>query len=327
MTAAHVLDGWWLAAAALLVDALVGDPSWLPHPVVLFGKWIAWCDLRFNHPGDADSRVQRLRGLALAVVTVCGAFGATQLLLLVIARASPTVAVVLNVWLASTTIAWRGLVAAGRRTARALADGGAAAGRAAVAHIVGRDTAALSEPEVVRAAVETLAENTVDAIVAPVFFAVLGGAPLALAYRAANTLDSMVGYRNSRYLDFGRASARLDDLLNYIPARLTAVLLLLAIVLTGGNGAEAWRIMRRDAAAHPSPNGGIPEALTAGALGVSLGGWNSYGGVPSFRATLGDSGARPLHRDDIGRTVRMVNATAGMLWLILAVGGWLSWPS
>ncbi len=326
MTAVHVLGGLRLAAAALLVDAVVGDPPWLPHPVVLFGKWIAWYDARFNQPGDGNGRVQRLRGLALAVTTVGGAFCATLSLLLAVARVSPAAALALNVWLAATTVAWRGLVAAGRRTARALADGGVAAGRAAVAQIVGRDTTELSESGVVRAAVETLAENTVDAVVAPVFFAVLGGAPLALAYRAANTLDSMVGYRTSRYQDFGRVSARLDDLLNFIPARLAAVLMWLAIVVTGGDGGEAWRIMRRDAAAHPSPNAGIPESMAAGALGVQLGGWNSYGGVRSFRATLGDD-TRPLERADIGRTVRMVNAATGILWLILVVGGWLSWLS
>lgn len=325
VTAVPILGGLRLAAAALLVDALVGDPPWLPHPVILFGKWIAWYDARFNHPGDGGGRAQRLRGLGLAVTTVGGAFCAAELLLLAVARVSPIAAVALNVGLASTTIAWRGLVAAGRRTARALCDGGVPAGRAAVAHIVGRDTAGLSESGVVRAAVETLAENTVDAVVAPVFFAVLGGAPLALAYRAANTLDSMVGYKNSRYLDFGRASARLDDILNYFPARLTALLLWLGIAVTGGHAGHAWRIMRRDAAGHPSPNAGIPESLAAGALGVQLGGWNAYGGVPSFRATQGDD-ARPLRSADIDRTIRMVNATAGILWLILVVGGWLSWP-
>ncbi len=318
------MSGWWLAAAALVVDGLVGDPAWLPHPVILFGKWIAWCDAHFNHPREQSPSAQRVRGWFLAAVTVCAAYGLTELLLLAVARVSPVVAVALNIWLSSTAIAWRGLVAAGRRTAQALEMGGVAAGRQSVAHIVGRDTGRLSEREVVRAAVETLAENTVDAIVAPVFFAVLGGAPLALAYRAANTLDSMVGYKNDRYLDFGRASARLDDLLNYLPARMTAPLLWLAIILTSGDGRRAWRTMRRDAAAHPSPNGGIPESLVAGALSVQLGGWNSYGGVPAFRATLGDS-VRPLEPTDILRTARMVDIVAGILCLSLAAGGWLAW--
>ncbi|MFB5189526.1 adenosylcobinamide-phosphate synthase CbiB [Alicyclobacillus fastidiosus] len=298
---------------ALLVDYIVGDPPRIPHPVVLIGRWIAWLDKSWNRQPAAFLRSRVLGGL-LTIVTVGGAGALTWLILYLLHQVSPWLAILANVWLISTTIAWRGLLRAGVCVYRALQQDGIEAGRVAVAMIVGRDTAHLDEAQVTRACVETLAENIVDAIVSPVVFGCIGGAPLAMAYRAANTLDSMVGYRSERHRHFGWSSARLDDLLNYFPARLTALLLFVAIALVKGDARRAWRIWRRDAQLHPSPNSGIPESMVAGALGVQLGGQNVYGGVLSSRAKLGDA-TRSLESSDIRRAAHLVSAVS---WVLLA---------
>lgn len=311
------MSRWWIVAAALLVDLAVGDPLVPPHPVILMGRYIGWFERRSNRPAV---RGNRLRGVLLVITTVGLFAGAAWLALALLGHVSAVLAAALSIWLIATTIAWRGLADAGRTVFRALRDGGLAAGRVAVAHYVGRDTAQLSEAEVVRAAVETLAENVVDAIVAPVLFALVGGAPLALAYRAVNTLDAMVGHKSARYATFGWASARLDDVLNWVPARLTALLMWAALALDGLDARRGWRVMWRDAGRHPSPNSGIPEALMAGALGVRLGGWNWYQGTPEFRAYLGDPG-RPLQPSAIPRTIRVVHLVAAALLLLLLAGG------
>ncbi|MGB9804334.1 cobalamin biosynthesis protein CobD/CbiB, partial [Desulfofundulus sp.] len=163
--------------------------------------------------------------------------------------------------------------------------------------------------EVARASVETVAENIVDGFVSPLFYALIGGAPLAMAYRAVNTLDSMVGYRNDLYRDLGWAPARLDDVANYIPARWAGLLLVAAAWLSGRRAKEAWQAIKKDARSHPSPNSGIPEAAVAGALGIRLGGMNYYGGVPSFRAYLNESG-QPPQVEHIRQAVDMLYLTA-----------------
>jgi len=187
--------------------------------------------------------------------------------------------------------------------------------------IVGRDTGRMDAEEITRATVETVAENTVDGITAPLFYAFLGGAPLAMAYRAVNTLDSMVGYKNDCYLYFGRAAARFDDFVNYLPARLTGMLLVIAAFILRLNARRVWTVVRRDAPGHPSPNSGIPEAAVAGALGVRLGGWNSYQGSLSFRPYLGEA-IVPLQADHIRQVVRVMYVTAA---LALSSGIILSW--
>jgi adenosylcobinamide-phosphate synthase len=225
----------------------------------------------------------------------------------------------LAVWLTSTTIACKGLYQAGQSVLDPLKQQDLKRARQATSMIVGRDTDNLSESEVVRATVETLAENLVDGVVAPVFYAVLGGAPLAMAYRSINTLDSMVGYKNPLYQDFGWASARLDDLANYIPARITAVLLFLVMAGLRLFPFRAWQTMRHDASKHPSPNAGIPESMMAGGLGVQLGGTNLYAGRASHRALMGE----PLHRlsvDHINQAMQVVIGTGALLLVLLGIG-------
>lgn len=229
----------------------------------------------------------------------------TALLVLLLYRISPWLAGAAEVWLISTTIASKGLKDAGMAVFTELRQGDIPAARRALGMIVGRDTGHLESPEIVRGTVETVAENIVDAIISPLFFALLGGAPLAMAYRAVNTLDSMVGYKNDKYRDLGWASARLDDVANYIPARITALLLTLCAALLRLDWRRCWRTVRRDARLHPSPNSGYPESAVAGALGIRLGGENVYHGVTSFRAYMGDP-LRTMEPEDIIVASRMM---------------------
>ena len=220
--------------------------------------------------------------------------------------------------LLSFTISPRNLAEAGREIQRYLAAGDIEEARFKVGWIVGRDTDKLTVPEITRATVETIAENIVDGVISPLFFFFLGGVPLAVAYRAANTMDSMIGYKNEKYLFFGRAAARTDDAWNYIPARITGLLLVLAAWLLKYDWREAWRMMRRDAAKHPSPNGGFTEATVAGALGIRLGGLNYYFGRPSFRTYMGEP-RQELSPRHISGAIRLMYA-ATILFLLAAFG-------
>ncbi len=253
--------------------------------------------------------------MAIAVPVI--AAGSTALVVRLCAALHPSFGIVAAAWLASTTVAAKGLAQAAYRVLRPLQSGDLAVARRRVGEIVGRDTATLGESEIARAAVETVAENTVDACVAPLFFTLLGGAPGAMAYRAINTLDSMLGHKNETYVHFGWASARLDDLANWIPARLAGIIIPLAAVCVGGNPLRAWQAMIRDARKHPSPNAGLPEAAVAGALGVQLGGLNFYQGVPEHRAVLGER-LRPLTGDHIAQTVKIMVITSAITAFLLA---------
>ncbi len=317
-----MVSPWELGAAALGVDGLVGDPQGWPHPVALMGAAIAAFDQRMNQD-SCDPGRRRIRGVIVACAIPLAAGGAAWILVWGTGRIWSPLGWMAAIWITSTTVAWKGLGNAGLDVYRALTQGLPAA-RQAVGRIVGRDTDQLSETEVIRAAVETLAENIVDGVVAPLFYAVVGGAPLAVAYRAVNTLDSMVGYRNARYQDFGWASARFDDVVNFVPARITAVLVWAALVILGLAPRRAWKSMRQDAHRHPSPNAGIPEAMMAGGLGVRLGGLNFYGGVPSHRAELGDS-TRALEATDIMQAVRVVRWTGVLTGLLLVACGVWQW--
>ncbi len=307
------------AAFALVLDRIVGDPRFVPHPVVLIGKYISFCERRLYRE-KASRFMRRVSGVLLTVSTVALANLLPWLGLQVLRHYSVWMYWMMNVFLVATTIAWNGLTGAGQKVLHRLHQGGIEAARFEVSMIVGRDTDHMSEDEVIRATVETLAENIVDAIVSPLFYACLGGAPLALLYRAANTLDSMVGYKNERYQDFGWCSARFDDVLNYIPARLAIVFLWIAAWLTKRDAREALIATWRDARKHPSPNSGIPESMVAGALGVQLGGVNFYGGVKSDRARMGIA-RRPLESADITRTIWLIHVVCLICIIAMAVGG------
>jgi adenosylcobinamide-phosphate synthase len=276
---------------AYIIDLLVGDPPRLPHPVVYIGRLISALEGPLR-PRSAGSPAASLwAGAFLAAVVVGASYLLTFLLLRLAFMIHPWLGAATEIWLISTALAARGLSGAARNVLRPLREGDLPGARLMVGRIVGRDTSAMDMTGVTRATVETVAENIVDGVVAPMFYALIGGAPLAMAYKAVNTLDSMVGYRDDRYLYFGRFSARLDDLANFLPARITGLLLLAAAWLTGRSAATALRTVLRDAGRHPSPNSGIPESAVAGALGVQLGGLNIYRGRESFRQYMGN----PLH--------------------------------
>jgi len=309
---------------ACVLDAAIGDPRWLPHPVRVMGLAVTWYE-RWMRRIVSHRAGELTAGLALAMGLPAVSYGSAWLVIDLSSRLHEVVGQGVEIVLAFTTLAARDLADHARAVQHALEKGQLEEARQAVSHIVGRDTAQLSEPEVVRATVETIAESTADGVVAPLCFLILGGPPLALAYKAINTLDSMIGHREPSYRHFGWASARLDDLANWVPARVTALLIVGTAALVFRDtavAARACRTLRRDGAKHPSPNSGRPEAAMAGALGVRLGGTNVYDGVAIERPALGDA-LRPLRpsciRDALGVMwavfVLAALLAAGLLWL------------
>jgi len=271
--------------AAVAADLLLGDPRWLPHPVRGIGRLAGWLET----PARRVLGSTRIAGLAtaLAVYAVAGlaAWGAIELASL----AHPWAGDAASVAVIYTTIAARDLVGHSMAVYRPLVVADLDEARQRVGAIVGRDTGRLDESGVVRAAVESVAESTVDGVTAPLLFAAVAGPVGAMVYRAINTLDSMFGHDDERYARFGWAAARIDDLANYLPARLTAPLACLAAALLAQRPVGAMRILVRDGRRHASPNAGLAEAAMAGALGVQLGGLNYYDGVPLDRSTIGDA--------------------------------------
>ncbi len=296
--------------AAVLLDLLFGDPRWLPHPVVAMGKLIVGLEKSLRRLVANE----RLGGVLLLVLTVGITAGLAWSLVRGASLIHPAAGVVVSALLGWTCLAARSLHGESKLVADALLRGDLPEARRFLSYIVGRDTAELSEPEIWRGAVETVAENTSDGVIAPLLFLMVGGAPLALAYKAVNTLDSMVGYKNERYLRFGWTSARFDDLANLVPARLTGLFMVLAAPLAGLSGRNAWRIMLRDGRNHSSPNSGIPEAVAAGALGVQLGGTNIYFGKPVAKPTIGDP-LNPLDAAAWRGAVQLMYGAEGLLLL------------
>lgn len=301
----------YILITAVLLDLLLGDPRRLPHPVVGIGRMISVLEALLRRLVRSE-----LAGGALLLV---GVVGSTYLLTFLLLRGAcalhPYIGFAVSAWLSYTCLAARSLHHESKLVADRLIAGDLKGARHLLSRIVGRDTDDLTEPEIWRALVETVAENTSDGVIAPLFYLMLGGPALGLAYKAVNTLDSMVGYRNERYLLFGRASARFDDLANWLPARITGLLMVAVAPLIGLSGKEAFRMMLRDGRNHSSPNSGVPEAATAGALGVRLGGTNRYFGKPVEKPTIGDP-RRDLSIESYRGAIRlMYGAMALMLFL------------
>jgi len=269
---------------AVVLDLVFGDPRFLPHPVRLIGRLIAVLE----NPFRRITGHQRLNGALMAVAVIAATGGAVFAALRIAAWFHPWAADVLSVLFLYTAFSVRDLLKHSLDVYKALQSGSLTQAREKVSRIVGRDTGELDEKGVIRATVESVAENTVDGIIAPLFFAVVFGPVGALMYKAASTLDSMVGYRNEKYLQFGWAAARLDDAANFLPARLTAPLMFFGAFLTGNRPLHAWRVCLRDRRHHASPNSGIPEAAMAGALGIQLGGPLFRRGVMVDLPTIGD---------------------------------------
>jgi adenosylcobinamide-phosphate synthase len=302
-------SGLFIVIAALAFDALIGDPDWLwrrlSHPVALIGALIDTLDRRFNRD-DQSPRQRRSAGIAstVALVVIAGAAGA---LIQAIGQQLPAGNIPIAL-IASVFIAQRSLYQHVDWVRTAFADGGLAEARDAVALIVGRDPQQLDEAGVCRAAIESCAENFSDGVVAPVFWLALLGLPGLIAYKAINTADSMIGHRSERYASFGWAAARLDDLVNLVPARLSALLLALAAPIAGGSVGTSFNVVRRDAAKHRSPNAGWPESAMAGALGLALAGPRRYAETIVDDPFLNAEATRPAVPDDIGRALDLYTA-------------------
>jgi len=282
-----VINPAWLFPLTLLIDTVVGDPRSCLHPVALIGRLIVW--LEGSLLIDKDSAAaKRVKGALLVLAVLVFVFGIVWGFIRILAPLIPANGLLfVEALILSFMISPRSLSQAGLQISRRILDKDIVEARRQVGQIVGRDTERLDEREITRATVETMAENIVDGIVSPLFFAWLGGVPLAVLYRAVNTLDSMIAYRNARYEDFGMVAARTDDVFNYIPARITGLLIIIAAFFLRHDAMGSARAIWRDAAKHPSPNSGISEAGVAGALGVQLGGINYYGGIASLRPTMG----------------------------------------
>jgi len=297
--------------AAVGLDLALGDPRWLPHPV----RAIGWFAARLETVARRWIRPLRLAGIltALAVYAAAG-LGAWGVIYLA-GRAHPWAGDMAAILVLYTTIAARDLARHSMAVFRALAAGDLAEARQRVARIVGRDTEPLDQPGVVRAAVESVAESTVDGVTAPLLFAVVAGPVGAMVYRAVNTLDSMFGHQDDRYREFGWAAARIDDAANYVPARLTAPLVCLAALVLGQRPWAALRTLVRDGRKHASPNAGLSEAAMAGALGVQVGGTNYYDGQPLPKPTIGDP-LVPLAARHIVLANALMFTTAGLFLAI-----------
>jgi len=280
--------------AALVLDLLVGDPRWFPHPVKLIGRFA----VLLEKPLRKFFQSPRIAGVTVVIAVLVVTGLATFAIIMAAGLLHPLVADAVSIILLYTTFAAKDLIRHSLNVYHELRYGNLAEARKKVSLLVGRDTDILDETGIVRATVESVAENTVDGVTAPLFFAVLAGPVGAMLYKAVNTLDSTFGYRNERYVEFGWAAARLDDLVNFIPARLTALLIPFAAFSLRLSPLNSFKIIFRDRKKHPSPNSGLAEAAVAGALGVQLGGLNYYFGQPSFRATLGDP-IRELKKRDI----------------------------
>ena len=299
-----------------VLDAVFGDPAWLPHPVVYMGKAISALEkgLRARLPKTPEGEL--LGGRILAFCLPVGTFALTSFVCIGATALHPLLGLAVQMFWCGQALAAKGLVQESMNVYRKLTKPDLPAARIAVSRIVGRDTQALTAEGVTKAAVETVAENASDGVIAPLLYMLLGGAPLALTYKAINTMDSMVGYKNTQYLYFGRAAAKLDDLANYLPSRIAALLWVAAAALTGNDARSAWRIWRRDRRNHASPNSAQTESACAGALNVQLAGPAYYFGEYYPKPTIGDA-VRPIEPEDIRRADRMMYAES---LLALALG-------
>lgn len=319
ITALHPVFLTGLAALPLgfLLDCLMGDPPHLPHVVMGMGKLISYGETLLRRLFPRTPAGEFSGGLLLALFLPSFSFFAAWAVLTLCALVHPLLRLLAESLFCWQCLALRSLGGAAREVYAPLTRKNLPGARAAVGRIVGRDTGALDRAGVIRAAVETVAENLNDGVVAPMFFLALGGAPLGLAYKAVNTMDSMLGYRNERYEYFGKAPARLDDAANFLPARISGLLLVLSAFLLRLDGKKAWRILLRDRHCHKSPNAGQTEAACAGALGLRLGGDSFYFGNLVHKPTLGDDD-RPPEPEDIPRAVRLLELSA-VLFLILCM--------
>lgn len=300
---------------AYLLDFFIGDPEWSLHPMRLIGKMIGWLERLLRATESSDEKIS---GVILCTAVVMVTYGITWSFLYLSYQVNSQVGTLVTIVVAYFTLSMKSLGDAAKSIKSLLSEGDEVKARTFLARIVGRDTSELNTKEMIRATVETVAENTSDGVIAPLFYLAVGGPPLAMAYKAINTLDSMVGYKNEQYLRLGWASAKCDDIANYLPARITGVLMIAAAFLLQMDWRAAYRIMSRDARTHESPNSGYPESALAGALQVQLGGVNYYRGIKKVADYLGDA-QKELSEQSIEDAVSVMYLTSALMLLLSLV--------
>ena len=313
------------------LDLLLGDPYWLAHPIRVIGNFIGILEKRMNKKECSEKYLVRA-GIGMVALVLLTVLMVTALLLILAYRIHPVAGVILEMIMTYQILAAKCLKVESMKVYKALKKDDLEGARYAVSMIVGRDTQVLDATGVAKAAVETVAENTSDGVIAPLIYLAIGGPILGFMYKAINTMDSMVGYKNDKYMYFGRCAAKLDDVVNYIPARISALLMIAVSFLPGKayDGKGAWRIWRRDRRKHASPNSAQTEAVCAGSLGVQLAGDASYFGKVVKKPYIGDP-KRQVEYEDIRRVNRLMNRTAwicellclGILTWVAAGCGWL----
>lgn len=309
--------------AGFVLDLLIGDPHFIPHPVRLIGSLISFLDKRLNsdvkyNSSENEANLTKYkRGVLLAFTVIFATFTVSVIILVAAYSINLYVGVIAEAVMTWQILATKCLRVESMRVYDALRTDGVEAGRRAVSMIVGRDTSVLDEAGVTRAAVETVAENTSDGVIAPMLYTAIGGPVLGFVYKAVNTMDSMLGYKNDKYMYFGRFAARLDDVVNFIPARISAYLMIIATFIGGRqfDGRNAYRIFKRDRFNHASPNSAQTESVCAGALRVQLAGDAVYFGRLVKKKYIGD-GLREIEYEDIKRANRLMYITAFLCELL-----------
>ncbi|WP_129596155.1 adenosylcobinamide-phosphate synthase CbiB [Anaerophilus nitritogenes] len=297
-----------------LFDLLFGDPYFIPHPICLIGKCISKTET-FLRKLVKHSKDEKNFGILLTMIIVGSTYGITVAIVFFAKSINIYLGYVIEGFLIFQILAAKSLDKESRKVLNALEKSDIVEARKYLSYIVGRETSNLDEKEIIRATVETIAENASDGVIAPLFYIFIGGAPLGMAYKAANTLDSMVGYKNEKYINFGWASAKFDDLLNYIPARLTAMFMIIGSFYLFYDYKNAIKIVRRDHKNHKSPNCGYPESATAGALNIRLGGTNTYFGQEIYKPTIGDE-IDLLEKDHIKKSIKIMYASSVVGFLV-----------
>ncbi len=297
---------------AVMLDLLIGDPYWFPHPVIYMGKLISKLEKLGRKLCKTHKQIKAFGGIIVIIVAFSSFV--VPFIILQISKEVFWVYHILNIILLWTTIATRCLHKEGKKVYDSLAKNDIEDARIKISYLVGRDTKTLSEYEIVRADVETIAENTADGVVAPIFYAMLGGAPLAMMYKGINTMDSMLGYMNKKYKHIGFFPAKTDDVFNFIPARITGFLICLAAPMVGGSIAESIKVMIRDRKNHKSPNCAYPEGAAAGAMRVQLGGTNVYFGETMYKPTIGNK-IKDLGKEHIIDTIKLMYGA--MFYLVI----------
>jgi len=306
--------------AAYVADLILGDPHGYPHPVRLIGRAVQALEPELLHTEDSSMKQYLLGGILAGLIVVLAAT-LTWAIIRTAQWIHPVFSFIATIFFAYTTLATRNLYDEVKKVIKTLEQGNLTRARKEVGFLVSRDTDRLDEREVCRALIETISENTSDGIVAPLFYLAIGGPPLAMAYKALNTLDSMVGYKNERYRYFGWASAKADDVANFLPSRITALLFILSSLVLGKKWKGAWRVALKDGRKNMSPNSGYPEAAVSGALGIQLGGEDFYFGVLEKKPLIGEP-EKSISLNDVKASLHLMLATsliAGMITILLTI--------